>query len=681
MSLLVGWRWADWRQAGRRKISGLVLVLLLLACHLAFDGPLSRLRERTYDFYQFLAPRQETSNPVVIVSIDDASLKAHGRWPWNRGLLADLVDGITESGAAVIGLALVLPEADTSPEGIAGDKRLAAALAKNRTALAVSLGNEATVSEAEPKAGWSIVGQVPDTLPGFTGLTGSLAEFSNAAAGLGVIRTLPDPDGVLRHVPLLWLRNTAQGVQLWPSFALELLRLYAGQDGYIARMNAAGFDALRMAGAIVPLEPEGSIRLWETAADTPRISASTILSGGSDPRLRDAIAIVDLSAVGLTQYLPTPTRPARPGADIHADAIAQLLAGRYLAEPTHARTLERLWFVLGAIVFIGLSGVLAGRVVLGALALVLLAVTPFAFGALEYSLQGALYDPLQPALATIMVAGFEGYVLYRRSEQRRSTLARQFSQYLSPSVVQRLASSDTEAILSGEKREITILLSDIRGFTTMSEQLDTQEIAKVVNHFLGIATDEILKRDGTIDKFMGDAVLAFWNAPLDQPDHRERALDAGLALIERVKREDAAFSADGHPSIAIGVAIETGICSVGNFGSERRFDYTAIGSPVNRTARLESTTKKLGIPLVLGPGFAAGASMPVVQAGAFELQGFKGEVPVFTIPEMQATRQRMGREDRDQHGEQSGAPAMVDGSPLSPKTAPPDLTPRIRRKR
>ncbi|RWC06356.1 adenylate/guanylate cyclase domain-containing protein [Mesorhizobium sp.] len=629
----------DWRRAARRKIPGLAVVLLLLACHFAFDGPLSRLRERTYDLYQSFAPRQATSNPVVIVSIDDASLEAYGRWPWNRGLLADLVDGVAESGAAVIGLALVLPEADISPDGIAGDKRLASALAKNRTALAVSLGNEVTVSEAEPKAGWSIVGQVPETLPGFTGLTGSLPDFSSAAAGLGVIRTLPDPDGVLRHVPLLWLRNTAQGVQLWPSFALELLRLYAGENGYVARMNVAGFDALRMAGTIVPLEPQGSIRLWETDTDTPRISASNILSGRGDPLLRNAIAIVDLSAVGLTQYLPTPARPARPGVDIHADAIGQMLAGRYLVEPTQARTLERMWLALSGIVFIGLSGVLAQRVMLGALALALLAATPFAFGALEYSLQGKLYDPLQPALATILVAGFEGYALYRRSEQRRSTLARQFSQFLSPSVVQRLANSDTEAILSGEKREITILLSDIRGFTTMSEQLDAQEIGKVVNHFLGLATDEILKRDGTIDKFMGDAVLAFWNAPLDQPDHRERALEAGLALIERVKRENAAFTARGHPPIEIGVAIETGICSVGNFGSERRFDYTAIGSPVNRTARLESTTKKLSIPLVLGPGFAQGASMPVVQAGAFELQGFKGEVPVFTVPEIHPSSQ------------------------------------------
>ncbi|RWO01280.1 MAG: adenylate/guanylate cyclase domain-containing protein [Mesorhizobium sp.] len=629
----------DWRRAARRKIPGLAVVLLLLACHFAFDGPLSRLRERTYDLYQSLAPRQATSNPVVIVSIDDSSLKAYGRWPWNRGLLADLVDGVAESGAAVIGLALVLPEADISPDGIAGDKRLASALAKNRTALAVSLGNEVTVSEAEPKAGWSIVGQVPETLPGFTGLTGSLPDFSSAAAGLGVIRTLPDPDGVLRHVPLLWLRNTAQGVQLWPSFALELLRLYAGENGYVARMNVAGFDALRMAGTIVPLEPQGSIRLWETDANTPRISASNILSGRGDPLLRNAIAIVDLSAVGLTQYLSTPARPARPGVDIHADAIGQMLAASYLVEPTQARTLERLWLVLSGIVFIGLSGVLAERVVIGAFALALLAATPFVFGALEYSLQGALYDPLQPALATILVAGFEGYALFRRSEQRRSTLARQFSQYLSPSVVQRLANSDTEAILSGEKREITILLSDIRGFTAMSEQLDAQEIGKVVNHFLGLATDEILKRDGTIDKFMGDAVLAFWNAPLDQPDHRERALEAGLALIERVKRENAALTARGHPPIEIGVAIETGICSVGNFGSERRFDYTAIGSPVNRTARLESTTKKLSIPLVLGPGFAQGASMPVVQAGAFELQGFKDEVPVFTVPEIQPSSQ------------------------------------------
>ncbi|MGE0846941.1 MAG: CHASE2 domain-containing protein, partial [Flavobacteriaceae bacterium] len=444
------------RAAALRKLPGLLLIAGLIALHILLDGPLGAFREKSFDAYQQLSPRAESGNPVVLVAIDDLSLKTHGRWPWNRGKLAELVERTAESGAAVVGIDLILAEADTGPEGAAGDARLARALARVPSVVAVSLGHEITSFEAEPKAGWSIVGEVPETLPGFRGLTASLPQFSEAAAGLGVIRSVPDGDGVLRHVPILWLRQGPDRLQLWPSFALELLRLYAGEEGYIARMAGEGFDALRIAGAIVPLEPAGTIRLWESRHDPPRVSAADLLAGRKDARLENAVAIIELSAVGLSQFQLTPTRPARAGGDIHAAAIEQMIAGRYLEAPAMARLFERGWFLIAALIIVGGWGILARRLWVGTFVIALLVLAPLAYGFLAYRLDGELFDPVQPVVGIVLVAAFEGYSLYRRAEERRNTLARQFSQYMSPSVVAQLAESDTAAMLSGEKREITI---------------------------------------------------------------------------------------------------------------------------------------------------------------------------------------------------------------------------------
>jgi adenylate cyclase len=637
-------------QVSQFRILGLAIALLLLAGHVVFATQLQSLRERTFDTYQQLAPRPAPASPVILVRIDDDSLRTHGRWPWNRSVLADLIDAIGRNGAAVIGVDLLMPEADSSADGPMADERLARAIGRYGAALAVSLGNVATTYETDPKAGWSLVGDVPDTLPGFPGLVASLPILNEPASGLGVIRAVPDRDGVLRRVPLVWLRNLPPGRErpneIWPGFALELVRLGIAVPDIAIRMGGGGFDAVKIGDAIIDLDSTGAVRLWESNTPPRTVSAATLLAGEVDPRLRGSIAIIALDAVGLAQYQVTPTQPARLGSDIHRVLIEQILTGSFLRDPPKARTIERIWFGISALAIIALSGLLARRLVLGALVNGALILAPLAAGYAAYFYRQDLFDPLQPAIGIFLVAAAEGYSQFRQSEQRRSELRRQFAQYMSPAVVSHLVETGDDMIQTGQRREITILMTDIRGFTNLSETLETQRLIRLVNHFLGLATEEILKRDGTIDKFMGDAVLAFWNAPLDQPDHRARALDAAQALITRVADANAELEAEGYAPLKIGVALETGECSIGNFGSEQRFDYTAVGPPVNRTARLESVTKELGIPLVIGPGFAADESVKLVEAGAFELQGIAGSTPVFTTPDYAVTPKTTKRPTR-----------------------------------
>ncbi len=614
----------------RAWLGAAVLSVLLLAFHIAFEGALSELRGKTFDVYQTLLPAPAISSPVVLVAIDDNSLEELGRWPWNRGQVARLVDAVHLAGATAIGLDILFPEPDTAPGGAEGDNLLAIALANAPTVLAVSANNVPAANQLKPKAGWSLVGEVPDKLPSFDGTIGSMGQLNDAAAGLGIIRAIPDRDGTLRKLPLVWLQSGADGVQLWPSFALELVRLHVGETGFAARMEAGGFDALKLGSSIVPLSPDGSVLLRERYGSVPAVSAARLLSGEASPELVGAIAIIAVHAAGLDQYHITPAQVARLGADIHAMLIEQILTGKYPAEPQSAKWLERGWFAAGSVLILIFAGMISVRPLLSVTALSLIIASPFIGGLAAFALQQELYEGLQPAAGLLLVAMASGYANFRVADQRRKILARQFSQFLSPAIVRQLANSDAEAMIIVEKREVTVLIMDIRGFTAMTHTLAASEIVTVVNHFLGIATDEILKRDGTIDKFMGDAVLAIWNAPIEVSDHADRALSAALAIINRVQAENDRLAAQGLPSLRVGAGLETGVCSVGNFGSARRIDYTAIGDTVNMASRLEGATKKVGVPLLTGPGFQASVSTPLNSLGPVELQGFDEAIETFS---------------------------------------------------
>ena len=613
------------------RLGVLALILVLVLTHIVLDDYLDGLRGRSFDIYQQLEPRAASSQQVVVVGIDDETITSEGRWPWPRDRVAELIGAIHAGGVSVLGIDVLFSEPDAAPGGDDRDDQLARAIALGPTVLATSIGDFPGSSVPEAKTGWSVVGHGDaDSLPVLPGIIASTPKVRERAQGLGIVRSVSDSDGTVRSVPMVWATRGKDGIQLWPSFSLDLARLHLGAESYALRIRPEGYEALKVADQVVPLSPGGAIWLWEQAQSIERISALDVLAGKAQDRLKGRIAILSVNALGIDKFHTTPTTAARSGADIHAVLAGQVLDGQFLKEPANAKLIERAWFVLAAVTLITLSFFVGSRIWLLMLAGLAICLTPPIAGALAYVTSAQLYEPLQPAAGLFLVAVAEAYSMFRDADARRRQLSRQFSQYLSPNVVEMLTRSRRDLTTSAEKREITVLMMDMRGFTSSSETLPAEEIISTVNRFLTLASEEIFKRDGTIDKFMGDAILAFWNAPLDQPDHTGRALQAVLAIRAALDRENERRENAGKPPIRVGAGIETGTCSVGNFGSDIRFDYTAIGSTVNMAARLESATKITDCPVLLGPGFAAMHGTDIEQVGFLELAGFADRIEVFT---------------------------------------------------
>jgi len=615
----------------RARLGLLGLIGILVASHVVFDTSLDDLRGKSFDFYQTLSPRTAATDNVVVVGVDDETIGVEGRWPWPRNRIADLVTAIHSSGVSVLGIDVLFSEPDESPGGVARDKQLAAAIASSSTILATSIGDFPGSSIPDTSVGWAVVGNGnAEALPWQPGIITSTATIRAGAAGLGIVRSVSDNDGVVRTVPLVWASKSGDQLSLWPAFSLELARAYESGTGYALRVRQTGFEALKLGDAVIPLSNGGAIWLWEQEAPIPRVSALDVMAGKAGDLLKGKIAILSVNALGVDKFHTTPTVAARPGAEIHAVLTNQLLDNKFLSEPVDAKIIERVWFLVSALLLLTVSYFFSNRLWLLLAAGTALCLAPLLAGYTAYLQSAQLYEPVQPAVGLAAVALGEVYSLFRESDARRRQLSRQFSQYLSPNVVAMLSETRRDLTTSAEKREITVLMMDMRGFTSSSESLPADEINATVNRFLTLASQEIFKRDGTIDKFMGDAILAFWNAPVDQADHAERALEAVLAIrasldIENVQREK-----DGKPPIRVGAGIETGICSVGNFGSDIRFDYTAIGSSVNMSARLESATKVTNCPVLLGPGFAQRHVEGIEPVDRIELSGFANPVQVFT---------------------------------------------------
>lgn len=615
----------------RARIGVLVLIALLIGSHFVFNSSLDELRGKSFDVYQKLSPRIISAGNVVVVGVDDETIGVEGRWPWPRNRIADLVDAIHSAGVSVLGIDVLFSEPDKSAGGVARDDRLAGAIAASPTILATSIGDFPGSSAPETKVGWAVVGNGDaDALPWLPGIIASTSAIREGAAGLGIVRSVSDSDGVVRSVPLVWASKTADRLSLWPAFSLELARAHQAESGYALRVRPSGYEALKLADTIIPLSNGGAIWLWEQADPIPRVSALDVMAGQSGDVLKGRIAILSVNALGVDKFHTTPTVAARSGSEIHAVFTNQILDGKFLFEPATAKLTERIWFLVSALLLVIASYFFASRIWLLLAAGIALCAAPLLGGYLSYLYSARLYEPVQPAIGLAGVALAEVYSLFRESDARRRQLSRQFSQYLSPNVVAMLSESRRDLTTTAEKREITILMMDMRGFTSSSESLPADEINATVNRFLTLASQEIFERDGTIDKFMGDAILAFWNAPVDQADHTDRALQAVLAIRASLETENLQRVKDGKPPIRVGAGIETGICSVGNFGSDIRFDYTAIGSSVNMSARLESATKATGCPVLLGPGFAERHGDGIEPVGRIELSGFAEPVQVFT---------------------------------------------------
>lgn len=606
--------------------AGLMSLIILFAAA-SFGAPLfDRLSSLVFDEYQRINPREPAGAPLLIVDIDEKSLDELGQWPWPRSQIALLVERLGELGAAVIAFDIAFAEADRTslqqtldelraagadiafPEGVPeldNDAVFARTLAANPTVTGLALTNELESELPGPKAGFAFAGRDPtEILPSYRGGLHNLTIFDEAALGLGFFSFPPAVDGIVRKVPLV---ASAHG-KLYPSLGMEALRVAQQASNFVVVSTGASGEAEAGAPAIVSVRTgafdaptDGAGQLWlyysgKVADNT--MSASEILGKAPDlPALEGRIAghivLIGTSAVGLRDLVVTPLGSGVPGVSVHAELIDQVLSRTFLSRPDYMPGLE--YFLAISVAALLIFTIRPGRPFMGASVATLLFVSVFGLSWYLFSERHVLLDPLLPSLATVLVFVAVTIAQYLTSEREKRFIRSAFGRYLSPAMVSRLSVDPKSLKLGGELKELTLLFCDIRGFTSLSENLDPEGLTRLLNEFLTPMTDELLQSGATIDKYMGDAIMAFWNAPLEVPDHRAAARGAALGMIRRLSE----LNKESQAEIRIGIGLNTGPCCVGNLGSSQRFNYSAIGDAVNVAARIESITKSYGLSVLL----------------------------------------------------------------------------------
>ncbi|HZT27891.1 MAG TPA: adenylate/guanylate cyclase domain-containing protein [Pseudolabrys sp.] len=615
------------KRFGLARGLALALLVALAALRIANPQPIEELRVRVFDQYQVLRPREAKQRPVVIVDIDEKSLKEIGQWPWPRTRIADLVARLTQMGALAIGFDVVFPEPDRMSPALAAetfrnldpatidklralpsnDAVFADAIKHSRVVLGES-GLPFTVPEppgTPVPVGVASLGADPRPfLFNFPGLLRNVPELERAASGRGLFTIRTERDGIVRRVPMVM---RAQGIVM-PSLTLEMLRVVSGASTLLMRADRAGLQSVAVPGFVVPTDRNGQLWIHFAPHDQARyVPAADVLDGKIPAdRVRQRLVLIGTSAVGLLDAKTTPIDPVMPGVEVHAQVLENILTGSVLAAPNYAIGVELLAALLVGLIIVWLAPILNPHWLLG-FGIIIVAAS---VGASWYLFvqDGLLFDFTYPLLSSLLVYLTLMFANYMSEQAQRRRIRSAFSQYLSPALVEQLAQSPEKLVLGGEEREMTILFSDVRGFTTISESFkhDPQGLTHLMNSFLTPLTNAIIERKGTIDKYMGDAIMAFWNAPLHDPMHEINACEAALDMQQRVadlnrrRAEEAKAKGTRYIELNVGVGLNTGTCVVGNMGSDLRFDYSVLGDSVNLASRLEGQTKNYGVPIIIG---------------------------------------------------------------------------------
>ena len=626
-------RWFK-RRFGFARLLCVALLIGLAALRIADPHPIEELRVRTFDTFQVIDPRVKTARPVRIVNIDEKSLAKFGQWPWPRTRVADLVTNLTKLGAVAIAFDIMFAEPDRlNPAATAdtirnldeetraklralpsNDDVLADAIRRSRVVLGET-GLPYVVAELNkdlPLTGLAMLGEDPQRfMLNFPGLLRSTPVLEAAAGGRGLLTIWTERDGIVRRVPMIM---QAQGVTM-PSLSFEMLRLATGTDTIFIKSNAAGIQSVAVKGLAVPTDLHG--QLWvHFARNDPSIyvSAADVLDGNVDPdTIAGRLVLVGTSAAGLLDVKTTPVSPVMPGVEIHAQVLEAALTGQLLSQPPWGPLAEFLSALILGVAIIWFAPMFGPKSLfaVGAFFATLLVGTSWYY----YSQQRLLIDATYPLLSTTAIYLTLIFFSFAREQAQRRQIRSAFGQYLSPALVEQLAQAPERLVLGGEEREMTIMFSDMRGFTSISETYrhDPQGLTGLMNRFLTPLTNAILNRKGTIDKYMGDAIMAFWNAPLDDKEHQINACEAALDMLEQVdvlnKEREEEAEEEGRPFIPlnVGVGLNTGTCVVGNMGSDLRFDYSVFGDSVNLASRLEGQSKEYGFPIIVGSTTALAA--------------------------------------------------------------------------
>ena len=557
------------------------------------------------------------SEDVVIVEIDEKSIEQNGQWPWKRTILADVIWRLREAGAGIIVLPILFSEEDR----LGGDMDLAQALVQNGIVIAQT-GTTQTNRNAVPRG----VAKIGDPLPWlfeWPGMLGPIPLLGDNVDGVGVVNTTPEIDGVVRRLPLLM----RVGDEVYPSVALEVIRVAVGDPSYQVKAGAGGVIAVRVP-KFKTIKTDQYARIWlrwnkefETISitdDFKSVAGKTVIIGNT--------------AEGISTVIATPNGEQYSHSAM-AVSLQTVINGENIVRLDTATFLEYVTAGILAIILILLAG-FAPYWLVGAVFLTVWSGT--AYGAYFYFVKHLqLWDASWIILVTTITGFHAVFNRFVKEFGLKQQIKKQFEHYLAPAMVKRLQKDPRLLKLGGATRTMTFLFSDIRGFTPISEKYkeDPEGLTKLINRFLTRMTDVIIKHGGTIDKFMGDCIMAFWNAPIDDPDHQEHAVDAAVEMQEELEMLNAELVAEGLPQIKIGIGINSGEALVGNMGSLQRFDYSVIGDAVNLASRLESSSKTLGETLVIGEDTveAAKYNYNFTYVDEITVKGKTQPVKVFTV--------------------------------------------------
>ena len=619
----------------------------------------ANLRNNAFDFFQNISPRESiSSDAVIVIDIDEKSLQEIGQWPWPRSVLGKLVDKTYLS--ASLGFDIVFAEFDRTGskelkkqykdnpslqnilnEVPDNDDIFARSIKNHGRVVLGSIPSNSLDNSFKPKFGLIEQGDNPRKfLQKYSGIQTNLNNLDNSAQGIGSM-SIGNNDSIIRRLPLFENINDS----LVPSLGLEILRVAIGASTYqIKSSNASGETAfgeetginhVKLGNLIIPTNEDGSAWIHYSKKPIKTIPIWEVLSSNySADFFEGKVLIVGTSAPGLFDLRSTPLENNVPGVNIIANLTDQILSGQFLKRPDWIFGLELITGIILALLitfFIQSLGPIGGLSV-------------FIFGN-SISILGSYYifnnysyliDPISPLVICLLCYLVVTFFNFLFTELERSKVRNAFSQYMSPVMVEKLAKSSESLKLGGERKEMTFLFSDIRGFTSISEKYksDPEALTNLINNLLTVLSNEILNNQGTIDKYMGDCIMAFWNAPSEDPDHREKSINAAFAMTKALEQLNIDLNRLNEDKLSVGIGINTGECIVGNMGSNKRFDYTVLGDAVNLASRLEGQSSNYGMQIILGEGSIKGLSEEkyiIYELDSIAVKGKSEPVTIFTV--------------------------------------------------
>ncbi|MFZ1816097.1 MAG: adenylate/guanylate cyclase domain-containing protein [Rhizobiaceae bacterium] len=632
---------------------------------------LAAVRNLSFDTYQRIHPRQALGQPITIIDIDERSIAEYGQWPWPRTKIAEMVDRLTEMNAAVIAFDMVFSEPDrTGARRFVEDLRnydapvadaaalllkdlpdndgiLAQAFARSQVVAGFFNDNRSRMGLPLIKAGTAVLGDsnLADILPSITSSVKNLPEIEAAAAGNGSLTLSAQTDEVVRSVPMF----LSDGTKTYPTLSIEAIRLALGASSYTLKTTSASTEtetygtemvSFRVGQLSVPVTRDGQFVIYYSKFD-PQIvvSAADILADDPAPfidKIEGHMIFIGTSASGLRDIRATALGEAVPGVYMHAQVADQILSSSFLTRPDWSEGVEIGLMVLlcflivlilplaGAMISALFGAVVAGGILLGSW--------------VAFTQSGMLFDPVFPLVSSLLVYLGATTLQFAFAEREKRFVRGAFQRYLAPDLLKKLEDNPDALKLGGEIRDMTLMFMDVRGFTPISEKLSPEELVTFLNRLLSPLSDVIQDHEGAIDKYIGDSIMAFWNAPLDVEDHPVKAARAALQMVTIVEQLNASDHFGFHQpqfglgDVAIGVGINSGMSCVGNMGSSSRFNYSVVGDTVNIAARIESSCKEIGWPVLLSEmtanqckGFA------MLEARAIALKGKSRPVKLFAL--------------------------------------------------